>query len=356
MNILHLSPEYKWSKIFILPIAYKQWENGHRVFISTPNSDISEINSVTFVKWNHKYKNIFKHLFFIFLTIRMVRKNKINIIFLHTTIDSCLYILFLKIFTSVKIVYVNHGVPYLGYTNIMKCVLKLLEIININLSHQTISITPSMKAVLDPLNYIKEEIITLKPGTLVGVKIPYSNFIELKSARALLNKKNDKSILKILYVGRLEHRKGIYDLIEAINHTNLNCELTVLGGTANELESNLDLSKVKFEGFQSDLSPYYLSADLLCVPSHHEGFGQVYLEAAAHGVIPICCDIPGPTDFIKHNINGFIVEPKSPNSIVKILNDINLNRFNLDSIQKQAFESVQIYETSTVVTNNMDLF
>lgn len=356
MKFLHIAPEYKWSRIFILPIAYKQWENGHRVFISTPNSDISEINSVTFVKWNHKYKNIFKHLFFIFLTIRMVRKNKINIIFLHTTIDSCLYILFLKIFTSVKIVYVNHGVPYLGYTNIMKYVLKLFEIININLSHQTISITPSMKAVLDPLNYFKEEIISLKPGTLVGVKIPYSSLIELKSARALLNKQKDKSILKILYVGRLEHRKGIYDLIAAINHTNLNCELIVLGGTANDLETELDLSKVKFEGFQSDLQSYYLNADLLCVPSHHEGFGQVYLEAAAHGVIPVCCNIPGPTDFIKHNLNGFIVEAKSSDSILDLFEEINLKKFDLDAIQKRAFESVQVYESSQVISNNMDYF
>ncbi len=163
---------------------------------------------------------------------------------------------------------------------------------------------------------------------------------------------SDNSILKILYVGRLEHRKGIYDLIEAINHTNLNCELTVLGGTANELETELDLSKVKFEGFQSDLRSYYLNADLLCVPSHHEGFGQVYLEAAAHGVIPVCCNIPGPTDFIKHNSNGFIVEAKSPDSILELFEEINLKKFDLDAIQKRAFESVQAYESSQVIIFN----
>lgn len=356
MNILHIAPEYNWSKIFILPIADHQVQKGDDVWISTPNMIVDTPDIVKFVSWNSKYKNFFKHIFMLFLVLKMVRKYKINKIYFHTTIDSTLNIFVLRIFSSATLVYVNHGVPYLGYNSIMKYILKLCEVININFSHHSITITQSMKELLEPLNYRKKDIIALNPGTLVGVKIPYSSFSELKKSRALFEKNCDKSMLKILYVGRLEHRKGIYDLIEAINLTNLNCELTVLGGTASELDAEFDLSKVKFEGFKSDLSPYYFKADLLCVPSHHEGFGQVYLEAAAHGVIPICCNIPGPTDFIKHNINGFIVEAKSSDSILELFQEINLKKFDFDSIQKRAFESVQAYETSQVISNNMDHF
>lgn len=358
MNILHIAPEYNWSKIFILPIANYQIQQGNEVWISTPNAleNTSQLDEAKFVSWNSKYKNIFKHIGRLFLILKMVHKYKINKIYFHTTVDSTLNIFILRLFSSAHLVYVNHGVPYLGYSSIMQYILKLCEIININFSHRSITITQSMKQLLGPLNYKKKEITALIPGTLVGVKIPYSSYTDLQSARALLKTNSDNSILKILYVGRLEHRKGIYDLIEAINHTNLNCELTVLGGTANELETELDLSKVKFEGFQSDLRSYYLNADLLCVPSHHEGFGQVYLEAAAHGVIPVCCNIPGPTDFIKHNSNGFIVEAKSPDSILELFEEINLKKFDLDAIQKRAFESVQAYESSQVISNNMDHF
>ncbi len=358
MKILHIAPEYKWSKIFILPIAIYQIQQGNKVWISTPNTvaNTYELDEVKFVSWNSKYKNIVKHIGRLFLILKMVQKYKIDKIYFHTTVDSTLNIFILSLFSSAQLVYVNHGVPYLGYNSIMQLILKLCEFININLSHRSITITQSMKQLLGPLNYKKKEIASLTPGTLVGVKISYSSYTDLQSARALLKKNSDNSILKILYVGRIEHRKGIYDLIEAINHTSLNCELIVLGGTANDLETELDLSKVKFEGFQSDLQSYYLNADLLCVPSHHEGFGQVYLEAAAHGVIPVCCNIPGPTDFIKHNSNGFIVEAKSSDSILDLFEEINLKKFDLDAIQKRAFESVQVYESSQVISNNMDYF
>ncbi|MFX9054069.1 glycosyl transferase, partial [Acinetobacter baumannii] len=92
--------------------------------------------------------------------------------------------------------------------SIMQYILKLCEIININFSHRSITITQSMKQLLGPLNYKKKEITALIPGTLVGVKIPYSSYTDLQSARALLKTNSDNSILKILYVGRLEHRKG----------------------------------------------------------------------------------------------------------------------------------------------------
>lgn len=359
MDILHIVPEFKWSRIFIFPIACKQEEIGHRVWISAPNVDpeVDVINNVKFVSWNKKYKDVLNYFFSLFLMVKMVRKNKINKIYFHTTVDSTLNIIALKMFSSAELVYVNHGVPYLGYTSIFKNILMLCEIININFTHKSITITKSMKNLLKPLNYSGKELIPLVPGTLVGVKIPYQNFEELKATRNsfILNSQNNDT-WKILYVGRLEHRKGIYDLIEAVNKTKLNCELVVLGGAANELESNLDLSKVKFFGFQTDLAPYYLTADLLCVPSHHEGFGQVYLEAAAHGVIPICCNIPGPTDFIQHNVNGFLVEAKSPDSIMNLLEQINQNIFDLELLQKRAFETVQIYETSHIITKNMENF
>lgn len=357
MRILHIAPEWKWSKIFILPIAIRQIENKHDVWLSTPNSMESD-ELVKVVSWNKKYKNISKYLLSIFLLIRMVHQLKINKVYAHTTVDSTLYILGLKLFSSVEIVYINHGVAYLGYKGLMRWLLKFCEIININFSHKVITITCSMAPLLATLNYTKKAIEVLNPGTLVGVRMPYDNYQALLSARKHLVHQlfKVKNCLQIIYVGRIEKRKGLYDLIRAINQTTLECELIILGGTEEEIKVDFDQTRVKFLGFHSDLSSYYLNADLLCVPSHHEGFGQVYLEAASYGVIPICCDIPGPTDFIQHGVNGLIVEPKSPESILNLFERIQQEEFNLAQLSQNAFESALVYESSKVIDKNMDFF
>ena len=358
MKILHLAPEWKWSKIFIMPIVKAQIDSGDEVWLSTPNSELDGndfYNHLNVVKWNKKYSDVLKYLLSILKVIMMVKRFNIKHIYAHTTVDSALYILMVRVFTSANITYINHGVPYIGYSGLMKVFLLIAEFINVNFSHKVITITESMKPYLIDINKTKKEIEVFEPGTLVGVYLPFLDYIALKEARSQFKLSNINSILRVIYVGRLEYRKGIYDLIEAINSTNFDCELMILGGESKDIDVSFDSSKVRFLGFQSDLSQYYLQADFLCVPSHHEGFGQVYLEAASYGVIPICCNIPGPTDFIEDGKNGFVVECQSPQSILSLFNGIYNNQFNLSTIRKNAFDSVLKYNASVVIKNNMEL-
>ena len=46
-------------------------------------------------------------------------------------------------------------------------------------------------------------------------------------------------------------------------------------------------------------------ADILCLPSHREGFGTVVIEAAACGIPAICSKIYGLTDAVIKNKTGF---------------------------------------------------
>lgn len=356
MKILHIAPEWKWSEIFILPIAIEQAKKGEEVWLSTPNPDESSnlIESINIVAWNKKYNKIFSYISSLFLIMYMVRKLKITHVYAHTTIDSSLYILTLRIFTSVNICYINHGVPYIGYQGVMKCILMVLEFININFSHNILTITFSMVDFLEKLNITGKVIKTFEPGTLVGMKFMFDNYLDLLCERSVEDKIfNDK--IRIIYVGRIEKRKGLYDLINAINLTNLDCELSILGGEADDLDIYYDQEKIRFLGYKKDLSQYYLKSDILCVPSYHEGFGQVYLEAASFGVIPICCNIPGPTDFIKHGENGFVVEPQSTTSILDLLSEIGQKKFNLDTMSEYTFSIAKNYESSLVIKKNMEL-
>jgi phosphatidylinositol alpha-mannosyltransferase len=108
----------------------------------------------------------------------------------------------------------------------------------------------------------------------------------------------------ILYVGRLEKRKGLRYLLKAYQELSerRNDVRLLLAGTGPEEESlrNFvaiqEISGVKFLGYISDEEKirHLHSADVFCAPSHYgESFGVVLLEAMAAGCPLVAGDNPG---------------------------------------------------------------
>ena len=64
------------------------------------------------------------------------------------------------------------------------------------------------------------------------------------------------------------------------------------------------------------------NADLMLMPSSHEGYGIAYVEAMGHGVIPVAGISGGAGEIIRHGENGFLVNPKNPMEIISILSQI----------------------------------
>ena len=82
------------------------------------------------------------------------------------------------------------------------------------------------------------------------------------------------------------------------------------------------------------------ASDVLCVPSHREGFGSVVLEAAAMGIPAIGSNVVGLKDSIKHNETGILFEAgnfkESARLMVLKIEDQELKQ----RLQKQAQENV----------------
>ena len=148
--------------------------------------------------------------------------------------------------------------------------------------------------------------------------------------------------LNVLFVGRLDRRKGFPYLLEAfqlIRESVPASELIVAGAYAPEevedyqrtvQEEQMD---VHFVGRVSDedLARYYHTADVVCFPSTgSESFGIVLLEAMAAGRPIVASNIPGYREVMRHEIEGLFVPPKDAlalaGALIRLLRNEPLRR------------------------------
>lgn len=183
--------------------------------------------------------------------------------------------------------------------------------------------------------------------------------IEPKQIR---NKRN----LVIIYTGRIDPTKGLFELIESIQQLNsesINCILHIVGWelnpgqlVENELKSysyELGLEdKVKFFGKQSvgeELNFFYRNADIYCIPSYNEGFPRTIWEAMANGLPVIATKVGGIPDILVNVKNALLIEPKSSlqitESIKLLFNDSVL--YNNLRIEGQKIAKLNTLEIQT---------
>jgi len=132
----------------------------------------------------------------------------------------------------------------------------------------------------------------------------------------------------ILFVGRLEKRKGFRYLMRAypyIVEAIPDARLIVVGAYDKEGKEPFvryarmhHLSSVKFVGRVSpaELPRYYRTCDVFCAPSTgFESFGIVLLEAMAAGKPIVATNIPGYRNILDDGQEGLLVEPENEHAL-----------------------------------------
>jgi phosphatidylinositol alpha-mannosyltransferase len=166
------------------------------------------------------------------------------------------------------------------------------------------------------------------------VVIPNGIDLERFNDKALPIEKYRDDKLNILFVGRLEKRKGFKYLLGAYERVNKEfpqCRLIVVSPASSlskkyeNIAAKRNLKDVVFAGHVSfeDLPRYYCTADIFCSPATGwESFGMVLMEAMATGRPIVATDIPGYAGLISHGVEGLLVKPQDEKALASALTSL----------------------------------
>jgi glycosyltransferase involved in cell wall biosynthesis len=235
---------------------------------------------------------------------------------------------------SARLIINPHGLePYQGITlkeKLMSIPFKLIFNFLFKNAHKVVSLGGRLTDILNS---------TIKQAALKIVVLP--NAVELAGDDIKKSYTNTK--LKMLFVARFAHNKGIHILLEAIKQLNdegyknkLEFNLGGKGPLFEHYSTNFNYANVNYLGFVTDeqLVNLYRTNDLFVFPTLFEGMPTVVLEAMSFGMPVIVSDV-GATAELVNSSTGYLIHK---NSVLELKQAI-ISFYNLSVIQKHQLSS-----------------
>lgn len=186
-----------------------------------------------------------------------------------------------------------------------------------------IAISSNIGTLIKEQHGIGDGKITYGP---LGIEVPDKGLLRTAAA---------SDSLSILYVGRLEKRKGIDTLFRAIpavlreipraRFTIVGKDTDLAPGGGSYKKHLLKSTDKKYHSFISfadfvsseRLQEYYRNCDVFVAPSLYESFGQIYIEAMAWGKPVIGCSAGGIPEVIENGRTGFVITPEDADELAE---------------------------------------
>jgi glycosyltransferase involved in cell wall biosynthesis len=134
------------------------------------------------------------------------------------------------------------------------------------------------------------------------------------------------------FVGRIEPRKGVLDLVEAAPAIQAGgARVVIVGDDPYEPDSRYlaqvrASSEVEQPGWVDDAAGLMRSLDVLVAPSHQEPFGTVLAEAMAVGTPVVATRVGGLAEVVQDGVTGRLVEPGDPVALAAAVSEVLARR------------------------------
>lgn len=328
-QVLTVGESYKVPRGGISSVinTYSRHFNGFK-FVSTYNPHLN------------KWKNIFYFLRgVVSLYHTLIKDRKIRIVHIHGCHKGSFYrklivLLIAKFIFGKKIIYHSHASEFhVFYQNGNYFTKKFIHFF-ISRLDLIICLSSQWKVFFEE-NFKFEKIVILE------------NIVEPADT---LNREKSTGNVKLLFLGEIGDRKGIFDLVEVLkkNRNFFKDKIhLVIGGNGDVkrlikfIEKNNLQSLITYKGWVSGAKKHMLllNCDLYILPSYNEGLPISILEAMSYSLPVISTDVGGISEVIHNEVNGFLITPGDKAALNHKLKKIIENP---DLIKKMGYQSQPI--------------
>lgn len=176
--------------------------------------------------------------------------------------------------------------------------------------------------------------------------------------------------INLVYTGRIDPQKGLFELIEATsilkqNGYDVACNIVGWESSVQEpvkqsllaLANELGISDyIIFHGRKkvgAELNAMYRMGDIYIIPSYHEGFPRTIWEAMANSLPVIATTVGSIPSYLENNVNALLIEPKNTQAIsdavVRLIENCELRKNIISKGQKLAKENTLEYQTKKLI-------
>lgn len=186
---------------------------------------------------------------------------------------------------------------------------------------------------------------------------------------AALSPLRERSCINVLCVSRIDYQKNQLSLVELLA-ARPDCRLTLVGPLTAQWYADKIKARVQELGVgdrftlvpglppgSAELEAAFAAADVFVLPSVHEPFGIVALEAMARGIPLIASNVGGLPDFVQDGKNGMLFDPSASNGLVDAFDRlVALPPARVAQMVKDARATVESYAWPNVIARLMDIY
>ena len=331
-------------KYLLLPLIDRLRKEGYNVQVATsPGGYVEQLRKdgyvVNSVDIGRKIRPV-ANLKAIFALCRLIRREKFDIVHVHSPLAAMLGRLAAKMAGSGTVIYTAHGFYF--HENMSKwkrrCIVWIEKILG-----RTCTDILLLQSAEDRETAISEGISLAQNAVWISNGVDINKFTpeepDAKLRESLGIKKEDKVVG---FAGRVVREKGIEELINAIGIVKERIPAVKLLIVGDTLQSDRDTSakdnikriitknnldkNVIFAGIRDDMPQLYALLNVFVLPSYREGMPRSILEAMACGKPVVATDIRGSREEVEHNVTGKIVPPREAKPLADAIRGILMDK------------------------------
>lgn len=187
---------------------------------------------------------------------------------------------------------------------------------------------------------------------MISDKAPKANVKVLYNAvKTYPDNPYNQEATNILFLGRLGKRKGVYDLLAALNEIETELDPAVKFYLCGDGEIDEVKNKVKELGLENRIAhigwtdgnqkiEFFKNTMVNVLPSYNEGLPMTILETMSYGIPNISTKIASIPEVIVDGVNGYMIMPGDIEALKKLLLEITADKKKRIDMSNLAYKCV----------------